>query len=875
MSYGGYAKNALKYNLIKNFSANLGLTGNNTFLENDGSVAGTPGGGFNSFSTNINWLGHTFPRVALIKVGIAFIPGTQGGLAPPEYAFADDPNAPQNTPGYYTICSNDITVGAPNHLDANGFVNFPSDFDATSYTTGQTNWIEEGSMWANYGGSMGLLGSFPLFGSVFDSVNGVDGFKLQELSENLPLIDPDGNQPSNRMYKKYQAANSAYAMALTGQDYDGGSWMNHNQGSYWESAINTPFSEWTGNAFTTMDTPIQGTLNSLAAIESIIMIDTVGRTSINPTNDSENGRLGFNHVYGLQGNEVLVFIKFKKSSTNTISVVDNADIEFHVELGGRPKWYPTGETLVPGESGGTNAGGFFGSQWTKSRPTISTGSIKLSYKDDNDTDVKITPTSSWSLREVPKTIRDISNKAKTDINSFTIKGPCFLRKSKSIAQIKITAPEGKYFSSKPYLKTSSSSNIKLKFKSQTKALDTNSKPTLTTYYCFEIIYKTRHKNILENNTNAELVFKVDTIPTVATEIRRVEFGNVYLKDTGELREITIYGTPNAIFGIAINESFEETETFEGETVSTFSKINDVSILTPRSNNTTTYNYGQEIKVLTGTIGSSGKYSFLQKFPSNVVNRTLVDGAKSSQTVIDFVDITNQKVGDRLYGKGIHKTYPTKLTVKTSSTRSTFNRAMTVADKAEFFFKRNRFYSIDLIPELCSTLSSSVPTSETTYRLYQYLDPIITMKHSIAGSNYTITHNNSITTALGAGAELELEYTGKSFSKNVLKNRNNSGMADYLGKRIQKVSMLLDLVDGGHTFSGVTTPSFSNIDQAKSNWTNSVSSDNGGTEISVWGFTNSATGSNTITLTYYFEIKKLGIKDVTMELDLDSILTIAT
>ena len=240
-----------------------------------------------------------------------------------------------------------------------------------------------------------------------------------------------------------------------------------------------------------------------------------------------------------------------------------------------------------------------------------------------------------------------------------------------------------------------------------------------------------------------------------------------------------------------------------------------------------------------------------------------------------MDITNQKVGDRLYGKGIHKTYPTKLTVKTSSTRSTFNRAMTVADKAEFFFKRSRFYSIDLIPELCSTLSSSVPTSETTYRLYQYLDPIITMKHSIAGSNYTITHNNSITTALGAGAELELEYTGKALSKNILRNKNNLGMASYLGKKIQKVSMLLDLVDAGHTFSAVTIPNFSNTNQSRSDWTNSVSVDNGGTVIRVWGFTNSATGANTITLTYYFEIIKLGVKDVTMELDLDSILTIAT
>ena len=869
MSYGGYAKSALKYTLIKNFEANLGLTGNNTFTS---TIDGGPQSGFlASYTSNVDWLGHTFPRVALIKVGIEFNPEETGAAAAPEYAFGDDPNAPQDTPGYYTICSNDLTVGAPGILDANGFVNYT--FNANDNPTVPVNWIESNSMWQNFGPTLvGVKASFALFGSVFDMVNGVDGFKLQELSENLPPSSIGSSTPYNKYYKKYQASNSAYAVALTGNDYDGGSWMNHNQGPYWENAINTPFSEWTGSAFTTMDAPLQGTLNSLAAIESIMMIDTVGRTSINPASDGENGRLGFNHVYGLQGNEVLVFIRFKQSSTNTISAINNQDIEFLVELGGRPKWFPTG----PSEQ---SAGGFLDgggqSQWTKSIPTSSTGSVKLSYKDDNDTDIKITPTTSWNLRETPRTIRDVSNSAKNNVSSFSITGPCLLRKSKSIAQIKMTAPEGKYFSSKPYLKTSSGDNIKLKFKSQTKALDTNNKPTLVTYYCLEVIYKSKYKNILKNSMSTELVFKVDTIPTVTTEIRRVEFGNIYLKDTGELREITIYGTPNAVFGIAINESFEEIETFEGETVSTFSKINDVSILTPRSNNTTAYNYGQELKVLTGTIGSSGKYSFLQKFPSNVINRTRIDGTKSSATVIDFVDIAANKVGDRMYGKGIHKTFPTKLTTKTSSTRSTFNRAMSVANNADIFFKRSRFYSIDLIPELCSTLSSSVPTTETTHRLFQFFDPIFTMKHSIAGTNYTITHNNSTTTSLGSGAELELEYTGKSFSKNVLKNKNNLGMGSYLGKRVQTVSMLLDLVDASHTFDGVTIPKFSNIDQAKSTWTNSVTNDNGGTEVNVWGFTHSAVGANTITLTYYFEIKKFGIKDITMELDLDSILTIGT
>ena len=267
---------------------------------------------------------------------------------------------------------------------------------------------------------------------------------------------------------------------------------------------------------------------------------------------------------------------------------------------------------------------------------------------------------------------------------------------------------------------------------------------------------------------------------------------------------------------------------------------------------------------------------MQKFPSNIVKRTRIDGAKSAQTVIDFDNIKELKVGDRMTASGIHKAYPTKLTVKTSNTRATFDRSMTVADEADVFFKRTRFYSIDLIPDLCSPFSSSIPTTDPTYRLYQYDHVILTMKHSIAGTNYTITHNNSATTSLSAGDELEIEYSGKPLSSNMSSKKTNLGMSSFLNKKIQKVSILLDLVDAGHNFTAIKTPTFNTKTQKRSDWTNSVPDENGGTRLRLSRFShNLTTASNTVTLTYYFEILKLGTKDVTMELDLDSILTITT
>ena len=78
----------------------------------------------------------------------------------------------------------------------------------------------------------------------------------------------------------------------------------------------------------------------------------------------------------------------------------------------------------------------------------------------------------------------------------------------------------------------------------------------------------------------------------------------------------------------------------------------------------------------------------------------------------------------------------------------------------------------------------------------------------------------------------------------------------------------------NAYTGDNTPSASDN---SSDWTNSIPADNGGTEISISGITSvlsadGGTSNGICTLTFNVSILKWGTKDVTMDLDLDKIVT---
>ena len=142
---------------------------------------------------------------------------------------------------------------------------------------------------------------------------------------------------------------------------------------------------------------------------------------------------------------------------------------------------------------------------------------------------------------------------------------------------------------------------------------------------------------------------------------------------------------------------------------------------------------------------------------------------------------------------------------------------------------------------------------------QYPKSTLKLRLFTATTAFTITHFNDVATGLSAGAEHDSAYIGE------VNRPMSSG--------IITVKYLLDIVNSDN-FTAVSTPRFNKVKQGISNWTNSVPEDNGGTNISMLSFSKTALSANTITLTFKFNINKIGKEDVMMVLDLDNILTIA-
>ena len=83
--------------------------------------------------------------------------------------------------------------------------------------------------------------------------------------------------------------------------------------------------------------------------------------------------------------------------------------------------------------------------------------------------------------------------------------------------------------------------------------------------------------------------------------------------------------------------------------------------------------------------------------------------------------------------------------------------------------------------------------------------------------------------------------------------------------------------GGTAFSTVAespttleTIRFSTSNSSNSSWTNSLPSENGGTDISITNIATTAAGSTTITITATVIVHKWGTQNVTMDFDLSKV-----
>tara|TARA_R110001592_G_scaffold101662_4_gene287590 strand:+ start:2878 stop:5271 length:2394 start_codon:yes stop_codon:yes gene_type:complete len=579
-------------------------------------------------------------------------------------------------------------------------------------------------------------------------------------------------------------------------------------------------------------------------VDEVIMFNSLGT--------DEFGR-------GLEGNKVLVFVKLRDDVLLTESTLITVDID------GDAYWVsvPPDHDFIITQS-----------------PSISRIWGEILLEGESSFSPIIKTFNSWTVESVTISSSEIVSGKDPEKYRWKLIGPTPYNKTTTVATIEFNADDGYYFLSKPELSTSFGKNLKLSLSSTNKLNDK------IVSYIFKLTYKSDSTRVSVDNGNVNpvgavtgiLKYEVKEIIEKTKLITSVYAGNSSVSSEGESRNIKVYGSPGAEFGLSITElqkSKLENVVVDSVNISedrvSFDKIGEVSILnTLVANSVHDSQSGFDIPVLKANIKPNGYYSFKQNFPSMSVARTKTTISIAPSKTITLKSVENIKENDRVYFKGLSSKIVVRVTdVNQLLTRITVDTDVTIVAGSDIVFKRDRCYDVRLVPDIGDTIDSSAIISN---KLYQYENPIITLTNSTANSNIKITKNNNIDTGLAAGGagdtgNLNLQYVGKA---NTYGNRS-TGLKSNPSNR---VSILLDIQDG-KTFTAVTNPKFSYVNKNVSSWTNTIPKDNGGTKVLIVNFSHGAINANTIEISYTFVIEKYGNKDAVIELDLDNIVTLSS
>ena len=442
--------------------------------------------------------------------------------------------------------------------------------------------------------------------------------------------------------------------------------------------------------------------------------------------------------------------------------------------------------------------------------------------------------------------------------AYCLTGTSKINEPTVVATVNFTCDSGKYFPKIPSL-TNDTSNGNIKM--IPKGSPTTSDNKITSQK-FDLVYTNKHierSNISRRNIKikmpfdkANLNFKVKSTNTRRLIINNVNFGNTIVSEHGEIRDVIITGTPGTPFVVTINDS--SNDSILG---------GNLSIIDSR---------GETIRATGGNIKRDGTYRFKQRFPKiPIIQNTAVNGsmAASGATKIKFDNLTGVEVGDKLIMAGIAANNTVVVTALDPDgddvNECTLSSSVTAADNTKVSFRRAETYSFNITST--ASLSSNIPTTNPTYTIGQYINPILTLTASETdGGRYSITDHNGVT--VGADTTSTASYTGRPNKTSAQLSNNNNV------KSTITLSYLLDYV-ASENFAYVKTvspytPVFSSVNQEKSDWSNSVAADNGGTELNLTNTTITAAGSGTITITATFDVIKWGNTSITMNLDLDKI-----
>jgi len=191
---------------------------------------------------------------------------------------------------------------------------------------------------------------------------------------------------------------------------------------------------------------------------------------------------------------------------------------------------------------------------------------------------------------------------------------------------------------------------------------------------------------------------------------------------------------------------------------------------------------------------------------------------------------------------------------------TVSESITAADDAPVQFRRSTFYNLNITST--STLNSSIPTTYPTYTLNQFSDTLVKLRLKKTPTDYTVSDG----TTTGGASDTTFDYCFYG-AANYSVNSRAIRRSRYSNSQENNVSFqfVLDGV-GVKTLSITKQPTkgdFTNIDPTK----------NGGNEIRITNLKAvSSAGGGIVTLFINFYIYKFGTEDVTVELDLDTIVS---
>jgi len=306
---------------------------------------------------------------------------------------------------------------------------------------------------------------------------------------------------------------------------------------------------------------------------------------------------------------------------------------------------------------------------------------------------------------------------------------------------------------------------------------------------YTINYKVSGEDVFEFD-NHEIAFthETATLPSVINEITEFSVDLTDIPSTGRNLPINITGTPGVYFTLtmidtngnsiappkstyvksiknAITRSrrvdLYDVENIEvgmrvsgsnvGDGVFVLS-VNDVeaphvTISKPQTLDIATgLNFSKGSLLERAIIPESGKFTRDIVVPQLKKYLKTLKTAASSSTTLLLDDTTNLEVGMRLSGTYVDGSHTTIKSVD-SNTQVTVSTAQTIADETTLAFTiSHNIYNffITVHTETGATLNSNIPTTNPTYYVEQYIDPVITFTPTTTLGNTTVTGDISIT-----------------------------------------------------------------------------------------------------------------------------------